>query len=81
MTMISPRFIDGASGGKGWAAVVPVSVPSSFMPSIDTGQRLNAYINEEMTPYTIQGKNITPNLEEVIQLITDNNNNSYFMRA
>ena len=81
MTMISSRFMEGASGGRRWAAIVPVPVPESFMPSIDAGQRLNAYINEEMTPYTVQGKNITPNLEEVIQLVTDNNNASYFMRA
>ena len=81
MTMISSRFMDGASGGRNWAAIVPVTAPASFSPSIEAGQTLDAYAGEVMEEYAVRGSNVTVNIAEAVRLVTDNDSASYFIRA
>ena len=81
MTMISSRFMEGASGGRRWAAVVPITPPASFSPAIEEGQTLDAYAGEVMEDYAVRGSNITVNIAEAVRLVTDNDSASYFIRA
>ena len=81
MTMISSRFLEGASGGKRWAAVVPITPPASVSPSIEAGQTLDAYAGEIMEDYAVRGSNVTVNIEEAVRIVTDNDSASYFIRA
>ncbi|MBQ9564535.1 MAG: hypothetical protein IJU98_03005 [Synergistaceae bacterium] len=81
MTMISSRFMEGASGGRNWAAIVPITPPASFTPSIEEGQTLDAYAGEVMEDYAVRGSNVEVNIAEAVQLVTDNDSASYFIRA
>ena len=81
MTMINSRFMEGASGGRRWAAIVPITPPASFSPSIEAGQTLDAYAGEIMEDYAVRGSNVTVNIEEAVRIVTDNDSASYFIRA
>lgn len=80
MTMIATKFIEGATGGKRWAAITHVTTPASFSPSIETGQEIDIYAEEAMEPYFVRGGNVTVNIEEAIKVVTDNDSASYFIR-